>query len=121
MANVKKEVKYLGRDFTQLRQNLINFAKIYFPDSYKDFNESSPGMMFIEMAAYVGDVLSYYTDQTFRESNLSTATEQANIFALAQMNGFKPKLRSVSRVIPFTEEVSCEYGSEETSANKSIF
>ena len=41
MANVKKEVKYLGRDFTQLRQNLINFAKIYFPDSYKDFNETN--------------------------------------------------------------------------------
>jgi len=96
MGLVQKEVKYLGKDFGQLRQNLINFAKVYFPDSYKDFNESSPGMMFIEMAAYVGDVLSYYTDQTFRESNLSTATEQSNIFALAQMNGFKPKLRSAA-------------------------
>ena len=96
MSLVQKEVKYLGKDFGQLRQNLINFAKTYFPDSYKDFNESSPGMMFIEMAAYVGDVLSYYTDQAFRESNLSTATEQGNVFSLAQMNGYTPKLRSAA-------------------------
>jgi hypothetical protein len=96
MALVQKEVKYIGKDFGQLRANLINFAKTYFPDSYKDFNESSPGMMFIEMAAYVGDVLSFYTDQTFRETNLSTAQERGNIFALSQMFGHKPKLRSAA-------------------------
>ena len=96
MALVQKEVKYVGKDFGQLRQNLINFAKTYFPDSYKDFNESSPGMMFIEMAAYVGDVLSYYTDQTFRETNLATAQEQGNVFALSQMFGYSPKLRTAA-------------------------
>jgi len=96
MSLVQKEVKYVGKDFGQFRQNLINFAKVYFPDTYKDFNESSPGMMFIEMASYVGDVLSYYTDQAFREGNLSTATEQANVFALSQMFGYLPKLRSAA-------------------------
>ena len=96
MSLVQKEVKYLGKDFGQFRQNLITFAKTYFPDSYKDFNESSPGMMFIEMASYVGDVLSYYTDQAFRESNLLTATDQANVFALVQQFGYTPKLRSAA-------------------------
>jgi hypothetical protein len=96
MSLVQKEVKYVGKDFGQLRKNLINFAKTYFPDSYKDFNESSPGMMFIEMAAYVGDVLSYYTDQTFRETNLATAQEQSNVFALSQMFGYTPKLRTAA-------------------------
>ena len=57
MALVKKEVKYLNKDFSQFRDKLQNFAKVYFPDTYNDFNETSPGMMFIEMAAYVGDVL----------------------------------------------------------------
>ena len=65
---VKKDVKYLNKDFAQFRQNLINFAKNYFPDTYQDFNESSPGMMFMEMSSYVGDVLSYYTDASFKES-----------------------------------------------------
>ena len=59
---VKKDIRYLGRDFGTLRQNLVDFAKNYFPNSYQDFNESSPGMMFLEMSAYVGDVLSYYTN-----------------------------------------------------------
>ena len=65
---VKKDIRYLGRDFGTLRQNLVDFAKNYFPNSYQDFNESSPGMMFLEMSAYVGDVLSYYTDVTLQES-----------------------------------------------------
>lgn len=94
MDLVKKDVKYLNKDFAQFRQNLINFAKQYYPDSYQDFNESSPGMMFIEMASYVGDVLAYYSDQSFRESLLSSATEEANILQIAQMFGFKPTLNS---------------------------
>ena len=94
MDLVKKDVKYLNKDFAQFRQNLINFAKQYYPDSYQDFNESSPGMMFIEMASYVGDVLSYYSDQSFRESLLSSATEEANILQLAQMLGYRPTLNA---------------------------
>ena len=95
MANlVKKDVKYLGRDFAQFRQNLINFAKNYYPNTYQDFNDTSPGMMFMEMASYVGDVLSYYTDQSFKESLLSTADESSNILMLSQLFGYKPRLNS---------------------------
>jgi len=57
--DIKKEVRYLNRDFASFRNNLIEYAKVYFPNTYNDFNEASPGMMFIEMASYVGDVLSY--------------------------------------------------------------
>ena len=64
----KKEIRYLGRDFSTLRDNLTNFAKVYFPQTYRNFNESSVGMMFIEMSAYVGDVLSYYIDNSLKES-----------------------------------------------------
>jgi hypothetical protein len=94
MELVKKDVKYLNKDFAQFRQNLITFAKQYFPNTYNDFNESSPGMMFIEMASYVGDVLSYYADQQFRESVLSTAQEDANVLMLSQLYGYKPKLNA---------------------------
>lgn len=88
---VKREVKYLQKDFSQFRQNLIDFAKNYFPDTYQDFNESSPGMMFIEMASYVGDVLGFYTDVTLKESMLLEADERPNILSLAQSMGYKPK------------------------------
>ena len=93
---VKKEVSYLGRDFTDIRANLIEFAKTYFPTTYNDFNESSPGMMFIEMAAYVGDVMNYYVDNQFRETLLEQAEERKNILNLAQSYGYKPKLATPS-------------------------
>ena len=89
---VKKDIKYIGRDFSSIRQNLIEFAKSYYPTAYNDFNESSPGMMFIEMAAYVGDVLSYYVDNQYRETLLHSAEEKKNIFKIAQSFGYKPKL-----------------------------
>ena len=63
-----KDIKYLNRDFSQLKQSLMDFAKTYYPNTYKDFSEASTGMMFMEMAAYVGDVLSYYIDYQFKES-----------------------------------------------------
>jgi len=86
-----KEIRYLAKTFPQFRQSLIDFAKVYFPNSYTDFNEASPGMMFIEMASYVGDVLSYYIDTQFRENLMQYAEEQDNIISLAQAFGFKPK------------------------------
>ena len=63
-----KDIKYLNKDFVDFRTNLIEFAKTYFPTTYNDFNESSPRMMFIEMASYIGDVLGYYIDDTLKES-----------------------------------------------------
>ncbi len=89
--NVVKQVNYLNKDFSDFRDNLIEFAKQYFPNTYNDFNESSPGMMFIEMAAYVGDVLSYYIDSQFRESLLAYAEEKRNVYNIAQSFGYKPK------------------------------
>lgn len=86
----KKDVSYLGKDFGQFRNNLIEFTKQYFPQTYTDFNESSPGMLFIELAAYVGDVLSFYADTNLKESLLDQATERSNIFDLARTLGYVP-------------------------------
>ena len=86
-----KDIRYLNRDFSQLRDALVSFAQVYYPNTYKDFSSSAPGMMFIEQAAYVGDVLSYYTDYIFKETTLQGATERKNIIGLAQYLGYKVK------------------------------
>jgi len=91
-AQRAKDVPYLGRDFNSLKAGLIEFAKNYYPNTYNDFNESSPGMMFLEMAAYVGDVLSYYTDSQLKESLLLKANERGNLLNIANAFGYKPKL-----------------------------
>ena len=87
-----KNINYVGKDFDTLRQNLIEYSKTYFPDTYADFNESSPGMVFIEMASYIGDVLSFYQDSQLKESLLAYASERKNVVALAQAMGYKPKI-----------------------------
>ena len=91
MATVKKNINYLNKDFSEYRNSLIEFAKTYFPNTYNDFNESSPGMMFIEMAAYIGDVLSYYTDDQLKETMLAYASDRTNLLALASNIGYRPK------------------------------
>jgi hypothetical protein len=86
----KKDISYIGKDFGQFRKNLIDFTKQYFPETYTDFNESSPGMLFVELAAYVGDVLSFYTDSNLKESLLEQATERGNVYDIAKSLGYNP-------------------------------
>ena len=97
-GNIKKDVRYLNKDFSQIRNNLIEFSKQYYPNTHKDFNESSPGMMFIEMAAYVGDVMSYYVDSQFKESLLGYSEELRTLYSMAQTFGYKPRLTAPSKV-----------------------
>jgi hypothetical protein len=98
MANINRNINYLNRDFTTLRNTLIEYTKTYFPDTYNDFSPASPGMMFMEMAAYVGDVLSFYLDNQVQETFIQYARQTTNIFDLAYMLGYKPKATNVSTV-----------------------
>lgn len=93
-----RDIKYVNRDFGDFRSQLIEYAKNYFPDSYNDFSPSSPGMMFIEMAAYVGDVLSFYQDTQLQETYIQHAKNPANLYNLAYMMGYRPKLTTPSEV-----------------------
>jgi hypothetical protein len=93
-----RDIKYLNKDFTQFRSNLIEYAKTYFPKSYSDFNESSPGTLFIEMASYLGDVLSYYVDDSLKESLMAYAEDKENVIALANYLGYKPKVTTPALV-----------------------
>lgn len=106
-----KQVGYLAKTFSDFRQNFIEFAKAYYPNTYADFNETSPGMMFIEMASYLGDVLSFYIDNSFKENLLAYAEDQKNIITIAQFLGYKPKIvapasttAEISILVPATEK-----------------
>lgn len=90
-APARKEIRYLAKDFNAFRQNLVDFSKVYFPNTYTDFSAASPGTMFIELVSYASDVLSYYIDTQFRENLLPYAEEQDNVIAIAQSFGYKAK------------------------------
>ena len=97
MATVNRDIKYINRDFSDFRQRLIEFSKTYFPQTYNDFSEASPGMMFMEQVAYVGDVLSFYLDNQFQETFIQYAQQTNNIYELAYMFGYKPKITGVAQ------------------------
>jgi hypothetical protein len=101
-----KNINYLAKDFTVLKQQLIDYARTYFPNTYNDFTPSSPGTMFIDMAAYVGDILSFYLDNQIQENFLQYAREESNLLTLAYMLGYKPKVTSPAGVeLTFYQQV----------------
>lgn len=93
-----KDIKYFNRDFTGLKDLLVDFTKTYYPNTYNDFSPSSPGMMVLEMSAYVGDVLSFYLDNQIQETFVQHARQTESIFNLAYMLGYRPKVTKTSTV-----------------------
>jgi len=92
--NNTKPVRYLDKDFSDFKAALINMAEVYYSDLLNDFTEGSPGTMFIEMASYIGDVLSFYTDAQIQEVFLQYAQERENLYALAYNLGYTPTVTS---------------------------
>jgi len=93
-----RDIKYLNKDFTDFRSALVNYSKTYFPTTYTDFSEASPGMMFMEMSSYIGDVLSFYQDNQIQETFTQYARRFENLFDLAYVMGYKPQVTGVATV-----------------------
>ena len=91
MANEDKNISYLNKDFGAFKTELQQYAKTYFPTTYNDFTEATPGNLFIEMASYVGDVMSFYLDTQVQENFLLYAKEKENLYAQAYVMGYRPK------------------------------
>jgi hypothetical protein len=101
-----KDIKYINKDFGEFKDSLIEFAKTYFPNTYNDFSNASPGGMFLEMSAYIGDVLSFYLDNQIQENFLQYARQQNNLYSLAYMMGYRPKATGVATTtVEVTQEV----------------
>jgi len=92
------DIKYLNKDFSSFKADLIDYAKAYYPTVYNDFSQASPGSMFIEMASYVGDVMSFYLDNQLQETFLQYAKQKNNLYSLAYMLGYRPKISSAAIV-----------------------
>ena len=106
---IPTNVNYTSKDFSTIKADLIEYTKSYFPDTYKDFNETSPGMMLIELSSYVGDVLSYYIDYNYKENLLATATEKRNIRRLSEFLGYKAPNKTPSVVrLKVTTDISAD-------------
>ena len=108
-----RNIKYINREFDDFRNQLVEFSKSYFPDTYNDFSPTSPGTMFMEMAAYVGDILAFYQDTQLQETFLTHAKDPKNLFNLAYMMGYKPRVTGIAETeITVTQIVDADSGFE---------
>jgi len=98
MATENRDIKYINKNFSDFRSALIEYTKTYFPNTYSDFSPSSPGMLFMEMSAYVGDVLSFYLDNQIQENFIQFTRQQNNLYTLAYMLGYRPKVTTAATV-----------------------
>tara|TARA_R110002020_G_scaffold354443_1_gene567210 strand:+ start:5813 stop:7672 length:1860 start_codon:yes stop_codon:yes gene_type:complete len=98
MANLQRNIKYTNRDFNTFRNALIDYSKTYFPNTFNDFSSDSTGMLFIEMASYIGDVLSFYLDNQIQETFIQYARQEKNLFDLSYMLGYRPKVTTAATV-----------------------
>jgi len=91
MSSRKTPIKYTSREFDSIKRDLLEHAKRYYPDTYKDFNEASFGALMIDTVSYIGDILSFYVDYNVNESFLDSAIEYNNIVRLSRQGGYKYK------------------------------
>ena len=111
---VRRNINYINKDFGQFRNQLINYSSTYFPSTYTDFTNTSVGMMFIEQAAYIGDVLSFYMDNQIQENFLQYARQPDNLYDMAYMYGYKPKTTGLAEVdIDFYQQVPAKLSGSE--------
>lgn len=102
MSTQTKKINYYSRNFADIRGELIDFIRLYYPDLYSDFNDASVGTMLLELNAAVGDMLSYHTDRMFTETQLDYAQERKNVMAIARTLGLKiPGLRPSVTLVDF--------------------
>lgn len=99
MADNSRDIKYLNKDFSTFKADLIEYARSYYPTVYNDFTQASPGSMFIDMASYVGDVLSFYLDNQLQETFVQYAKQKNNLYTMAYMLGYRPKVTSAATVV----------------------
>ncbi len=109
---IQRNIKYVNRDFNSLRDQLIEYTKTYFPTTYNDFTPSSPGMLFMEMAAYVGDIMSFYLDNQIQETFMQYTRQTQNLFELAYLLGYKPKVTgAATTTLDFYQQLPAISGS----------
>lgn len=87
--NKKVPIRYTSRDFNSIKTDLVNYAKRYYPNTFRDFNEASFGSLMLDTVSYVGDVMSFYLDYQVNESFLDTANEYDNVIKLTRQMGYK--------------------------------
>ena len=90
-------IKYTSRDFNTIKEDLVDYAKRYYPNTFQDFSEAGFGSLMLDTVSYIGDILSFYLDYSVNETFIDTAIEYDNVLKLGRQMGFKFKGTPISQ------------------------
>jgi len=85
----EKRISYTVRDFQEVRTELINFTKTYYPDLIDNFNDASIFSALLDLNAAVSDNLHFHIDRSIQETVLQYAQQKSSIFNIARTYGLK--------------------------------
>lgn len=84
-------IDYTERDFQSLKTGLQNYVELYFPGEIRNFATGTSSDIFLNLNAYVADILHFYIDKQFSELFLDRAIEIKNIYGIAKNLGYQPR------------------------------
>lgn len=89
------QINFTAYDYVSIKQSLLDYLKLYYPENFNDYIESSQMIALIEMFSYVAEIMAYRVDLSIHENLLPTATRKQSILRLAKLISY-----SSSRNLP---------------------
>lgn len=92
-----QQVNFAAWDFETIKESLLDYLKLYYPEEFNDFIESSELIALLELFAYVGELLAYRFDLNAHENFISTAERKESVLRLAKLLSYNANRNIPSR------------------------
>ena len=90
-----QSINFAAFDYNTVKQSLLDYMKLYFPETFNDYIESSEFVAIVEIFAYVAELMAYRLDINAHENFISTAQRKESILRLAKLVSY-----TASRPLP---------------------
>lgn len=86
-----READFQSYDFETLRKSFVDYLRLYYPETFNDYIESSEFIALLDVMAFMGQALAFRTDLNTRENYLDTAERRDSVVKLANLVSYTPK------------------------------
>jgi len=86
-----READFQSYDFETLRKSFVDYLRLYYPETFNDYIESSEFIALLDVMAFMGQALAFRNDLNARENFLDTAERRDSVVRLANLVSYTPK------------------------------
>ena len=92
-----READFQSYDFETLRKSFVDYLRLYYPETFNDYIESSEFIALLDVMAFMGQALAFRTDLNTRENYLDTAERRDSVVKLANLVSYTPKRNTAAQ------------------------